>query len=649
MARCDSKAEISFIKDAVIPNLHDGVWLTEVNAKLSALRHERVRQPIIYVGVTTSSIVAGALKTRSAIEQYLDDYSVDADVICVGSHGLCSLEPIVEVQMPGRTRVAFANVTPERVNSILDGALNGFIQPENAIFQYYSEIHEPWHGIPFRNELPFFKRQNRVLLKNAGIICPDSIAEYIAHGGYSALAKSIRKYTYDDICRIVEESGLRGRGGGAFPTGTKWRKALQVATSDRYLICNADESDPGGFMDRLLIESDPHRVIEGIILSSYAVSASKAIIYIRDRYKITIQRIQNAIEQAYEVGLLGYDILGSGYSLDIEVRKGPGAYVCGEETALIKSLEGKRGMPSIKPPYPAEFGLNGKPTVINNVETLANIPEIISNGPQWFASLGTEGSKGTKIFSINGQASQTCMVELTFGEPLGALLDLAGGVKDGRTFKALHLGGPSGVSVTADELDAPIDFDELPKRGISLGSGGVQVFDNTVCMVDLVKYFMHFIRNESCGKCIPCREGSNRMYQILDNISKRPVSNEGHNTLERFKGVIQLETLAEVMRDTSLCGLGQTAPKPILKALKSFRDEFEEHIFDRKCRASVCRDLRTFYIDIERCTGCTACAKKCPTQAIYGTPRSPYFIVEERCIGCGICQDTCKFGAVFFK
>lgn len=649
MARCDSKTDLTFIKESVVPQLHTGDWPIEVKARQSLFKHERVRQPVIYIGITTSSVVAGALKTKAAIEQYLDDNAIDADVICVGSHGLCSQEPIVEIQLPGRTRVAFANVTQERVISVLDAAINGFIQSDDAIFQYGSDILEPWVGIPFRNDLPFFKKQNRILLRNAGIICPDSITEYIAFGGYIALAEAFRKYTCDDICRIVEESGLRGRGGGAYPTGAKWRKALQVATNERYLICNADESDPGAFMNRLLIESDPHRIIEGIILSSYAISASKAIIYIRDRYSLTVQRIQNAIDQAYEVGLLGFDILGSGYSLDIEVRKGPGAYVCGEETALIRSLEGKRGMPSIKPPYPTELGLNGRPTVVNNVETLANIPDIVRNGSHWFSSLGTNASKGTKVFSVNGQAAKTCLVELSFGEPLAMLVELAGGVKEGRTFKALHLGGPSGVSVTANELDTPIDIDLLLEKEMILGSGGVQVLDDTVCIVDLVKYFMHFIRNESCGKCIPCREGSNRMYQILDNISKRPISNEGHNTLERFKGVIQLETLAEVMRDTSLCGLGQTAPKPILKALKSFREDFEEHIFDRKCRASVCRDLRTFYIDIDKCTGCTACAKKCPTSAIYGTPRSPYFIVEERCIGCGICQDTCKFGAVFFK
>ncbi len=640
---------MEFIRENFIPHLHVDVYPSEVNEWLANSRRERVRQPVIYLGLTTSSIVSGALKTKAAIESYLDDYSVDAELVCVGSHGLCSQEPIVEVQIPGRTRIAFGNVTADKVSLILDGVLNNYIATDLALFQYYSDIHEPWHGVPFQNELPFFAKQHRVLLRNAGKISPESICEYIAFGGYRALAVTLRKYTYEDVCRIVEESGLRGRGGGAFPTGIKWRSALSVATNERYLICNADESDPGAFKDRFLIESDPHRVIEGIAISAYAINATKAIIYIRNRYKLTVERMQKAIDQAYEAGLLGYDILGSGYSLDISIRKGPGAYVCGEETALIKSLEGKRGMPSIKPPYPSENGLHSKPTVINNVETLANIPDILLNGSEWFSAMGTSSSKGTKIFSINGMALTTCMVEVTMGEQLSLLLELSGGVKPERAFKALHLGGPSGVSVTAEELVAPIDFDELKLRGLTMGSGGVQVLDDSVCMVDLVKYFMHFIRNESCGKCIPCREGSNRMYQILDNISRRPLSNDGHNTLERFKGVIQLETLAEVMRDTSLCGLGQTAPKPILKALKSFREEFEEHIFDRKCRASVCRDLRTYYIDVEKCTGCSACAKKCPTQAIIGTPRSPYFIVEERCIGCGICQETCKFDAVFFK
>ncbi|HPD94792.1 MAG: 4Fe-4S binding protein [Bacteroidales bacterium] len=632
----------------VIPYLHDDLP-DSASKVLSAFRNDRVKIPIVYVGLTTSSEVGGARKTIEAIEKYIDENELDAKLVIVGSHGLCSYEPIVEVQLPGKTRVAFGKVTENAVPPLLDGIFNGYALPELSLFQYSSDILEPWAHIPLRDELPFFANQQRVLLKNAGIINPENIIEYIAYGGYRALAKTLRKYTSDTVCRLVEESELRGRGGGGFLTGKKWRAALEVPANERILICNADESDPGAFMDRLLIESDPQRVIEGIILSAYAIGASKALIYIRNLYSLTTHRIEEAIRQAYDFGLLGYNILDSGYSLDIVIRKGPGAYVCGEETALIKSLEGKRGMPSIKPPFPTEHGYDGKPTVVNNVETIANIPDILLNGVEWFTALGTEKSKGTKMFSVSGKSNETCFIEVEMGKPLSVIYDLANGVKSGRTFKALHLGGPSGVPVTPEELEFPIGFEELQEHGIPLGSGGVQILDDTVCMVDLTKYFMHFIRNESCGKCIPCREGSNRMYKILDNISRRPYSNESHNTLERFKGVIQLETLAEVMRDTSLCGLGQTASKPLLKALKSFRDEFEEHIFDRKCRASVCRDLRTFYIDVDKCTGCTACARKCPTKAIFGTPRSPYFVVEEKCIGCGICMDTCKFSAVYFK
>lgn len=643
-----TNTDLSFFAEKVIPNLHSELP-HDISEKLFSYRHERISKPIIFIGITTSSIVAGALKTYDAIKNYIDENAINADLVQVGSLGMCSFEPIVEVQLPGKSRVAFRNVSADDVPSILDGALNNFIQSDVALFQYPSSILELWPDVPLMTEHPFFAKQNRLLLRNSGVINPESIIDYIASGGYSALAKTLRQYTCDSVCKTVEESGLRGRGGGGFSTGVKWRKALAFPTNERYFICNADESDPGAFMDRLLIESDPHRIIEGIIISSYAISANKAFIYIRNRYDLTVARMETAIKQAYDFGLLGYNILDSGFSLDITIKRGPEAYVCGEETALIRSLEGKRGMPSIKPPYPTEVGFNNKPTVVNNVETIANIPDILLNGATWFANIGTQNSKGTKIFSINGKVSNTCMVEVSMGESLSTLVELAGGVKSEQVLKAIHLGGPSGVSVTPDEMDVPIDFDELSSKGIPMGSGGIQILDETVCMVDLSKYFMHFIRNESCGKCIPCREGSNRMYQILDNISRRPYSNEGHNTLERFKGVIHLETLAEVMKDTSLCGLGQTAPKPLLKALKSFRDEFEEHIFDRKCKAGVCRDLRTFYIDVDKCTGCTACAKKCPTNAIIGTPRSPYFIVEEKCIGCGVCQTTCKFAAVFFK
>lgn len=648
MNHCYTLAEKTFFCEQVLPLLHAELS-SETQKHLSTYRHERVKKTVIYIGITTSSVVAGALKTLKAIEDYLEENSVDAIIVPVGSYGLCSFEPIVEVQLPGKKRVAFRNVTYDRVDFLLDGAFNSYIQPDTALFQHKSDILEPWPDIPAKDDFPFFAKQDRLLLRNIGMINPENLLEYISFGGYRALAYTLRHQTSDSVCRIVESSGLRGRGGGGYPTGLKWRKTLSVAATERIMICNADESDPGAFMDRLFVESDPFRIIEGLTISAYAIGANKAIIYIRNRNKLAVDRLTLAIEQAYDFGLLGYNILDSGYSLDISIFQGPGAYVCGEETALIQSLEGKRGTPSIKPPYPNEVGLNGKPTVVNNVETLANIPDILLNGADWFSKIGTATSKGTKIFSVNGKASLTCVVEISMGRPLSAIVELAGGVKPDCTLKAIHLGGPSGVSVTPEELYLPVDFDELKAHGIPLGSGGVQVLDQSVCMVDLTKFFMHFIRNESCGKCIPCREGSSRMYQILNEISRRPDSSDKHHTLERFKGVIQLETLAEVMHDTSLCGLGQTASKPLLKALKAFRDEFEEHIFDRSCKAGVCRDLRTFYIDTEKCTGCAACAKKCPTNAIIGTPRSPYFIVEDKCTGCGSCMEVCKFASVFFR
>ncbi len=636
-----------FLENVLICNPAD--YPKNVLDKLEVFRRNRITKPVIYIGITSSSVCAGALSVKKAIEEYIAENSYDISVVPIGSLGTCSNEPLVDVQVPGKSRVVFKNVTPNDIQPILDGVLNKYAPQDYALGQYRHKYLEPWQDIPYLDELNFFKEQNRIILANCGLIDPTNIFDYMAYGGYRALAKALRNHTYDEICTMVEQSGLRGRGGGGFPTGTKWRKALQVATDHRYMICNADESDPGAFVYRLLMESDPHRIIEGLIISSYAIGANKAYIYTRNSNALTVERLEKALSQAYDTGLLGYNILDSGFNIDIIIRKGPGAYVCGEETALIRSIEGKRGMPTVKPPYPTEQGLFGKPTVVNNVETIANVPSIVLNGAAWYSSIGTENSKGTKIFSITGKVKESCAVEVTMGTPLSALLELGGGVANELKFKALHLGGPSGFSVLPDEINLPIDFDKLKEIGVAIGSGGVQVLDETVCVIDLVKYYMNFIQKESCGKCIPCREGSRRMLEILQNISKRPTNENGQNTLERFKGVIHLESLAEVMRDTSLCGLGQSAPNPVLRTLKLFRDEYEEHIFDRKCQAGICRDLRTFYIDVEKCTGCTACAKKCPTNAIIGTPRSPYFVVEDKCIGCGICGDVCKFSAVFFK
>lgn len=636
-----------FLEQVLVNNANS--YAKDVEDRLEVFRRNRISKPVIYIGISSSSICAGALTIKKALEDYISDNELDIHIVTVGSIGLCSDEPIVDIQLPGKCRISFKKLTPKDIPTILDGVLNSYIPTEMVLGQYRYKFHEPWQEVPFMDELDFFKDQNRLILSNCGIIDPGNIFDYMSRKGYSALARSIRNHTYDEVCSIVEKSGLRGRGGGGYLTGIKWRKALQVSTDKRYFICNADESDPGAFMYRLLMESDPHRIIEGIIIGSYAIGAGNAIIYTRNSNSLTVERLENAIKEAYSIGLLGHNILDSGFNIDVSIRKGPGAYVCGEETALIRSIEGKRGMPSVKPPYPTEQGLFGKPTVVNNVETVANISNIVLKGADWFSSIGTEKSKGTKIFSISGKTKNTCMVEVSMGTPLSTLVNLAGGVTAGKVFKALHLGGPSGFTALPSELDALIDYEKLKDAGLAMGSGGVQILDDTVCIIDIVKYFMDFIQKESCGKCIPCREGSRRMLEILENISRRPIAENGHNTLERFKGVIHLESLAEVMHDTSLCGLGQTASNPVLRTLKLFREEYEEHIFDRKCKAGVCRDLRSFYIDVDKCTGCTACAKKCPTNAIIGTPRSPYFVVEDKCIGCGICEDVCKFSAVFYK
>ncbi|GAP44921.1 NADH:ubiquinone oxidoreductase, NADH-binding 51 kD subunit [Lentimicrobium saccharophilum] len=617
---------------------------------INRLRRDTVDKPVIYVGTGTCGMVAGAKGTLKAIRQYLTEKSIDAEIIEVGCIGLCIHEPMVDVQLPGKRRIAFSCITENKVEPLLDEILNYEVPAENLLGQYSHPNHEAWDGVKLLGEMPYFRLQNRLVLRNCGIINPYSIEEYIARGGYRSLVRVLRNYAPDKVCDIIEESGLRGRGGGGFPTGRKWKTALNTQDDERYLICNGDESDPGAFMDRAIFEGDPHKLIEGTAIAAYAVNAKKAYIYVRAEYSIAVDRLRQAIQQVNDAGLLGYNILNSGYNLQIQIREGAGAFVCGEETALISSIEGKRGTPRPKPPFPSIRGLFGKPTVVNNVETLANVPAIIENGPSWFSSMGTSTSKGTKVFALAGRIAITGLAEVTMGTSLKDLIYIiAGGVRDGKRLKAIQLGGPSGSCLPEKSLDVLIDYEALLKAGTIMGSGGLVVMDEDTCMVDIAKFFTDFLQRESCGKCIPCREGSRRMHEIMENITRRPVNESGHETLERFKGVMQLENLADVIKDTSLCGLGQTAPNPLLSALKYFREEFEEHIFDRKCRAGVCKDLKVYYIDVEKCTGCTACAKKCPTTAIIGSPRVPHFIIEDKCIGCGICFDVCKFVAVFVK
>lgn len=622
----------------------------EEEKRRSLLKRLTLTKALVMVNSSTSGIVAGARQTMEAIEQYAAERSLDIELAETGSIGLSSEEPVVSVQLPGRTRIFFSKVTADKVASILDDLFHLVVPGQQVIGQLRKEGHEAWADVPFLDEIPFFGLQNRIVMGACGIIDPFSLDEYVANGGYNAFLKTIRSFTFSEVCELVSESGLRGRSGGGFPTGAKWKAAYQTPSDQKYLVCNAEESDPGAFMDRNLMEGNPFQLLEGISIAAYAIGSNRAYIYIRSEYRDAIRRIDNAIKELRELGLLGDNILDSGYNLQISLRKGPGAFVCGEETALIASLEGRRGMPSSKPPYPSSSGYLGRPTVVNNVETLSNLPAIVRKGPEWFRSIGTAECPGTKIFSVSGRVAMAGLVEVPMGCTFDTIVnDILGGARKGRELKALHVGGPSGCMVPVDLMNIPVTFENLKEKELVMGSGGVLVMDDKTCVVNTVRYFMEYVDKQSCGKCIPCREGTRRMAEILGSITSKPEDDEGHTTLERFKGVLQLESLAEVMKDTSLCGLGQNAPNPVLSTLKYFRNEYEEHIFNRKCPSNSCTELRSWFIDVDMCTGCSICAKRCPSEAIIGTSRHPYFIVQDKCIGCGICYEVCKFSAVYYK
>jgi len=611
------------------------------------LRREAVDRPVIFLGTGTCGLGAGAARTRAAIEHYLMQERLKADIVEVGCIGLCSQEPLVDVQLPGRTRVAFQRITEDKVPGLLDAVLCGRIPPQLALGQHAQAGLRPWDGVPMLGEHPFFARQRRCVLPLCGILDPDQIDEYIARGGYGALVQVLRGKTSEQVCDEVFRSGLRGRGGGGFPTGSKWKIALAQPSEQRYLICNADEGDPGAFMDRAVIEGDPHRLLEGMAIAAYGIGASKAYIYIRAEYPLAIRRLKTAIAKAQDYGLLGTSILDSGFNLDIVIKQGAGAFVCGEETALIHSIEGRRGMPRPRPPFPAAEGLFGHPTIINNVETLANVPLILRHGADWFAGMGTEGSKGTKVFAVSGKVKRTGLVEVEMGTPLRTVvMDICGGIPDEKAFKAVQIGGPSGGCIPRQHLDIQVDYDSLKTVGAMMGSGGLVVMDEDTCMVDVAKFFMEFIQRESCGKCAPCREGTLRMLEVLQRITQSHRTETGTQALERFRGVIYLERLAQVIKDTSLCGLGQTAPNPVLSTLHFFREEYEAHVFERRCPAGVCPELRTFHIDDAKCNGCGKCMPKCPTHAIIGMPQKIHYIFDEKCIGCGACRDVCAHDAV---
>lgn len=633
------------------PGCHDGNSCVEMaRERVARLRREEVEVPVLYIGAGTCGLGAGAAQTRRSIEEYLRARGVRAEIVEVGCVGLCAQEPIVDVQLPGRTRVSFSRVNAADVGPVLDSVFEGKIAAERVLGQYRAAGLESWPGVGWLDEHPFFKPQTRWVLENCGVINPRSIDEYIAFGGYRALARALKSLTPQMICDEVESSGLRGRGGGGFPTGRKWKVALNSPSSQKYLICNADEGDPGAFMDRAVIESDPHRVVEGMAIAAYAIGATKGYVYIRAEYPLAVRRLAEALAQAREYGLLGENILDSGFNLEIAIKQGAGAFVCGEETALIHSIEGRRGMPRPRPPFPATRGLFDRPTVINNVETLANVPRVVLEGAEKFRSVGTRNSAGTKVFALSGKVANTGLVEVAMGTTMRQIIfDIGGGIPNGKKFKAAQIGGPSGGCIPSQHLDIEIDYDSLRSVGAIMGSGGLVVMDEETCMVDVAKFFMEFIQRESCGKCIPCREGTRRMLEILQRITRSHRHEKGIEALERFQGVLYLRQLAEVIQETSLCGLGQTAPNPVLSTLRWFRDEYESHIYQRRCPAGVCAELLVYEIDEKKCKGCTLCAKNCPAKAIVGAMKSPHYIVQEKCTGCGNCVRTCQFGAVIAR
>ncbi|MDW7669459.1 MAG: NADH-quinone oxidoreductase subunit NuoF [Bacillota bacterium] len=583
----------------------------------------------------TGCASSNSTKIKEQFETKIAEMELDKEVqvISTGCFGLCEEGPIVVVYPEG----AFYNrMTVEKVDKIVEEHLyKGRLVKE---FLYEESIDEDI--IKSLSEVSFYSKQKRLALRNCGIINPEDIKEYIAQDGYMALGKALTEMTPEDVIKVVKDSGIRGRGGGGFPTGLKWGFAAPNEADQKYIICNADEGDPGAFMDRSILEGDPHAVLEAMALAGYAIGATKGYVYVRAEYPIAVKRLEIAIEQAKKEELLGKDIFGSGFDFDVEIRLGAGAFVCGEETALIASIEGKRGMSRNKPPFPANKGLWGKPTIINNVETLANIPQIINNGADWFRSFGTDKSPGTKVFALGGKINNTGLVEIPMGTPLEEVIyDIGGGCPDGKQFKAVQTGGPSGGCITRDHLKTPIDFDSLVELGSMMGSGGMIVMDEDNCMVDVARFFLDFTVDESCGKCTPCREGTKRMLEILNKIV------EGKGTLEDLD---TLEELSENIKNTSLCGLGQTAPNPVISTLKYFRDEYESHVISKKCPAGVCQALLS-YIITENCRGCTKCVKVCPVDAISGKVKEVHEIDQDKCIKCGACLEACPFDAIIRK
>ena len=582
----------------------------------------------------TGCTSSGSHKIMEKLKEELAKQGLTDEVAVVqtGCHGLCALGPIMIVYPDA---AFYSMVKEEDIPEIVsEHLLKGRVVKRLL----YQETVTP-AGVKALIDTDFYKKQHRIALRNCGIINPESIEEYIGTGGYEALGKVLTEMTPDDVIQTLMDSGLRGRGGGGFPTGLKWKLAKQNDADQKYVCCNADEGDPGAFMDRSILEGDPHAVLEAMAIAGYAIGANQGYIYVRAEYPIAVDRLKIAIRQAREMELLGKNIFGTGFDFDIDLRLGAGAFVCGEETALMTSIEGKRGEPRPRPPFPAQKGLFGKPSILNNVETYANIPQIILNGPEWFASMGTEKSKGTKVFALGGKINNTGLVEVPMGTTLRTVIEeIGGGIPNGKKFKAAQTGGPSGGCIPAEHFDVPIDYDNLIAIGSMMGSGGLIVMDEDDCMVDIAKFFLEFTVEESCGKCTACRIGTKRMLEILTKITK------GQATMEDLD---KLEELCHYVKANSLCGLGQTAPNPVLSTLRYFRDEYEAHIKEKRCPAGVCKALLSYNIDRDKCRGCTLCARTCPAGAIIGSVKNPHVIDQNKCIKCGACMEKCKFGAIY--
>lgn len=615
----------------------------------STISMEKAEKPIILVGMGTCGLANGAQAVYDMFVQELKKYEIDAVLSQVGCVGYCAEEVIIDVKVPGFPRISYKRVTPENVDTIIERTIvNKEPVIQKALGKYADADPSIWPEIPLLKDIPFFKLQEKVVLENCGVIDPENIDQYLARGGYQALSAVLSDKSPLDVIEDTKKAGLRGRGGGGFLSGKKWEFAYNVASDQKYLICNADEGDPGAFMDRAVLEGDPHRVVEGMVIAAYAIGASKGYVYCRAEYPLAIARLEKTIADAMEYGLLGKNILNSGFTFELKIKKGAGAFVCGEETALIHSIEGKRGMPRPRPPFPAVSGLFGKPTIINNVETFANVPVIFSKGADWYSSIGTDSSKGTKIFALSGKVVNTGLVEVPMGTTIRQVIfDCGGGVADNKNFKAVQIGGPSGGALPEQFLDTEIDYENLIAIGAMMGSGGLVVMDESTCMVDLAKYFMQFITSESCGKCIPCREGTKRLLEILERITKSYREEETEiDSLMRFQGMLYLERLADVIKDTSLCGLGQTAANPVISTLRYFRDEYEAHLYDRTCPSKACRQMLTYTVIEDKCIGCTLCATRCPVSCISGERKGVHFIDQDACTHCGQCELNCRFDAI---